>query len=414
MLRLIVLRNFTSLFFRFSGTLIQFLSGIMIARFSNNEITAYYFLILSSIWISVYALSIGFPNHIFIVTSESKDNSNQLDILKKYILFYSKLIAPIISFFLISIYCLSSIFDIDAQTYFLVFLSSFLLSINRFCCEVLKGSNNETIGILCDRTIFPLLIMLNIISLYLTESFSINSINYSFIISSILSLFLSYFISFKVLNKSGPTIEKLFFDKSHVGGQYIIELGEVLINRLPIIIFNFIFSNDTDLIAGFSICYTLVSISGTINFALYPYYGRIFIRELNSKNFKQAKKKLYESQLWTGCLYTIYFLILYFFGEKILGIYNSNFVQFYSYLFLYSSLMIINQLFGVSDYLMSVIRQDKSAILFKFASLTVLLLLSYISFNQKSVEIFIFAVFSSVFIKNLLSYSYYFKYAFKN
>ena len=164
MLRLIVLRNFTSLFFRFSGTLIQFLSGIMIARFSNNEITAYYFLILSSIWISVYALSIGFPNHIFIVTSESKDNSNQLDILKKYILFYSKLIAPIISFFLISIYCLSSIFDIDAQTYFLVFLSSFLLSINRFCCEVLKGSNNETIGILCDRTIFPLLIMLNIIS----------------------------------------------------------------------------------------------------------------------------------------------------------------------------------------------------------------------------------------------------------
>ena len=138
MLRLIVLRNFTSLFFRFSGTLIQFLSGIMIARFSNNEITAYYFLILSSIWISVYALSIGFPNHIFIVTSESKDNSNQLDILKKYILFYSKLIAPIISFFLISIYCLSSIFDIDAQTYFLVFLSSFLLSINRFCCEVLK------------------------------------------------------------------------------------------------------------------------------------------------------------------------------------------------------------------------------------------------------------------------------------
>ena len=102
------------------------------------------------------------------------------------------------------------------------------------------------------------------------------------------------------------------------------------------------------------------------------------------------------------------------FWEKILGIYNSNFVQFYSYLFLYSSLMIINQLFGVSDYLMSVIRQDKSAILFKFASLTVLLLLSYISFNQKSVEIFIFAVFSSVFIKNLLSYSYYFKYAFKN
>lgn len=110
----------------------------------------------------------------------------------------------------------------------------------------------------------------------------------------------------------------------------------------------------------------------------------------------------------------IYFLILYFFGEKILGIYNSSFVQFFNYLFLYSSLMIINQLFGVSDYLMSVIRQDKSAILFKFTSLIVLLLLSYISYSQKSVEIFIFAIFSSVFIKNLLSYSYYFKYAFKN
>ena len=414
MLRLKVLRNFISLFFRFSGTLIQFLCGIMIARFSNNEITAYYFLILSSVWISVYALSIGFPNHIFIVTSESKDNSNKFNILKKYILFYSKLIIPIISIFLISIYCLSFAFNIDTQTYFLVFLSSYLLSINRFCCEVLKGSNNETFGILFDRTIFPLLIMLNIIFLYLTDSFSINSINYSFLISSIFSFFMSFLISFKILNNSGPTLEKLFFDKSHVGGQYIIELGEVLINRLPIIIFNLIFSNDSNLIAGFSICFTLVSISGTINFALYPYYGRAFIRELNSQNFKQAKKKLYESQLWTGCLYMIYFLILYFFGEKILGIYNSSFVQFFNYLFLYSSLMIINQLFGVSDYLMSVIRQDKSAILFKFTSLIVLLLLSYISYSQKSVEIFIFAIFSSVFIKNLLSYSYYFKYAFKN
>ena len=206
MLRLKVLRNFISLFFRFSGTLIQFLCGIMIARFSNNEITAYYFLILSSVWISVYALSIGFPNHIFIVTSESKDNSNKFNILKKYILFYSKLITPIISIFLISVYCLSFVFNIDTQTYFLVFLSSYLLSINRFCCEVLKGSNNETFGILFDRTIFPLLIMLNIIFLYLTDSFSINSINYSFLISSIFSFFISFLISFKILNNSGTTL----------------------------------------------------------------------------------------------------------------------------------------------------------------------------------------------------------------
>ncbi len=405
-----MIRNFSSLVFRFSGTIIQFLTGILIARFSSNEITAYYFLILSTTWIAVYAISLGFPNHIFIVTSESEENSNHFDLLKKYIWAYIRLALPIILFILTWIY----FFNLNIQSSLFIALTSLLLSINRFCCEVMKGSGNEILGILFDRTIFPTTVMLNIILLNVYDSFSISSINSSFVISSSLSLLLSYFISANILNKSGSTINRLFIDKKHISGQYIIELGEVLINRLPIIIFNLIFYNNSNLIAGFSICFTLVSISGTINFALYPHFGRTFIRELNSQNFKKAKKKLYESQLWTGFLYFLYFLILYFFGKIILNVYNADFVQYYNYLALYSSLMIINQFFGVSDYLMSVIRKDKIAILFKFLSIVLLILFSYFAYNKESVEVFIFAIFISIFSKNLLSYIYYFKYVFKN
>ena len=228
-----MIRNFSSLVFRFSGTIIQFLTGILIARFSSNEITAYYFLILSTTWIAVYAISLGFPNHIFIVTSESEENSNHFDLLKKYIWAYIRLALPIILFILTWIY----FFNLNIQSSLFIALTSLLLSINRFCCEVMKGSGNEILGILFDRTIFPTMVMLNIILLNVYDSFSISSINSSFVISSSLSLLLSYFISANILNKAGSTINRLFIDKKHISGQYIIELGEVLINRLPIIIF---------------------------------------------------------------------------------------------------------------------------------------------------------------------------------
>ena len=120
----------------------------------------------------------------------------------------------------------------------------------------------------------------------------------------------------------------------------------MLINRLPIIILNFIF-NDVRLIAGLSICFTLVSISGTINFALYPFFGRNYIQKIKSQEQSQAKETIYKSQLWCGVLYILYFFVLFFFGELILNIYNKDFISFNNYLVFYSFLMIFNQFFGV-------------------------------------------------------------------
>ena len=173
---------------------------------------------------------------------------------------------------------------------------------------------------------------------------------------------------------------------------------------------NIIFATQSTLVAGISICFTLVSISGTINFALYPYFGREYIKSLKKRNIFSAKKMLIYSQLLSGSIYLLYFTLLFIFGEYILKIYNSEYVQYYNYLIFYSSLMIINQFFGISDYLISLIRKDSYAILLKILSLFVLLLFAFIANQFSSLHWFFLSIFFSVFVKNLFSYIFHLKY----
>ena len=114
-----MLNNFISLFVRFSGTIIQFISGILISRFSAADVTAYYFFLLSSVWITVYAVSLGFPNHIFIVTSESGNDGKHLNILRRYIFYFLKLMIPILSFLVIILLFYGYSKDISVNNYIL-------------------------------------------------------------------------------------------------------------------------------------------------------------------------------------------------------------------------------------------------------------------------------------------------------
>ena len=127
-----------------------------------------------------------------------------------------------------------------------------------------------------------------------------------------------------------------------------------------------------------------------------------------------AKEIIYKSQLWCGVLYILYFFVLFFFGELILNIYNKDFISFNNYLVFYSFFMIFNQFFGVSDYLMSLIRKDFFAIVFKLLSLVTLILFSTIAYIYQSVEIFLVSIVLSVLIKNILSYTFHLRYVFKN
>lgn len=408
-----MLNKLISLFVRFSGTIIQFISGILISRYSSADVTAYYFFLLSSVWITVYVISLGFPNHIFIVISESGNDGKHLNILRRYIFYFLKLMIPVVSFLVIILLFYGYSNDIRIDNYFLIFCTAFILSLNRFCSEALKGSNFLNLGLFFDRTSFPLFIMINIFYMNSTNSLSIDSISYSFIYSALFSLILSYFTSGRFLNYLSSEKFKIKLAKTHLGSQYIIELCEVLINRLPIIILNFIF-NDVRLIAGLSICFTLVSISGTINFALYPFFGRDYIQKIKSQEQAQAIETIYKSQLWCLGLYALYFFVIFFFGELILSIYNKDFVSFNNYLVFYSFFMIFNQFFGVSDYLMSLIRKDFFAIIFKFLSLMTLILFSALAYIYQSVEIFLISIVLSVFIKNVLAYVFHLKYVFKN
>jgi hypothetical protein len=400
-----MLTNFFSLFVRFSGTLLQFLTGIIIARFSESDITAYFFLLLSSVWIATYILSYGFPNHIFIITSESKHNTNFLVLLKKYIIYYFRIIIPVLCFIFLFSFFIDFVFNYQLTNLSIILSTAIILVMNRFCSEVFKGSNRINAGIFFDRTTFPLLVFISSIYIAYADSFSISSLNFAFIISSIISFIISYLSSIYFLNNGSNIIEKIGFDNQHLGSQYIIEIFEVLINRLPIIILNLIFV-DPNIIAGLSICYTLVSISGTINFALYPVFGRDYIKKINSRKFKEAKKTLYNSQVWSFGLYIIYFSLLYFFGISILEFYGKEFVSFYNYLVLYSFLMILNQFFGVSDYLMSLIRKDLYSIAFKCLSLGTLVIFAKIAYDHDSIEIFLLSIAMSAVVKSSLSYFY--------
>jgi len=404
-----MLSNLFSLFIRFFGTILQFLAGILIARFSDADITAYYFLLLSSVWITVYGLSLGFPNHIFIITSESSSDTNFLKLLKKYIYYYSRLLIPILSLIFLLFFLIQPIFLLDLKNFSTILITAAILVFNRFCSEIFKGSKSVNAGIFFDRTTFPFLIFLSTIYFSYFASFSINSINCAFLISSITSLIISCLSSVYFLNQGKENIKNIDFDNKHLVSQYILELGEVLINRLPIILLNIIFFEDSKLIAGLSICFTLISISGTINFALYPFFGKSFIKEIKNNQIREAKNILFSSQLWTGFLYLGYFTILYFFGESILSVYNSEFVIYNNYLLFYGALMIFSQFLGVSDYLMSLIRKDKLAIIFKLISLVGLLLLAYVSFKNNSVKIFLMAIFISNFLKNIISYIFHLK-----
>ena len=116
------------------------------------------------------------------------------------------------------------------------------------------------------------------------------------------------------------------------------------------------------------------------------------------------------SQLLSGFIYTFYFILLFILGEYILKVYNPDYVKYYPYLVFYSSIMIINQFFGISDYLMSLIRKDSYAILFKVASIIMLFLVAFIANRLDSVHWFLFAGFLSIFVKNLLSYIFHLKY----
>jgi len=402
-------RNLISIIIRFSGTVIQLLSGILISKFSTPEITAYYFLILSLVWIFIYGMSFGFPNHIFIRTSEHSESINFFSSLNQYIVSYSRLLVYVLPLVLILSYFLHWYYSINFSSTLFIFITALIMSNNRFCSESLKGVGHEIIGIFLDRTLFPLFILIQIIFLYFQENLTLQSINLFFLYGAFASFLSSYAVSFFFLNRHGIK-ENYKLDISHLSGQYLIELGEVLINRLPIVLLNIIFVTNSTLIAGISICFTLVSISGSINFALYPYFGREYIKRLKKRNMFSAKKMLIYSQLLSGTIYLLYFILLFIFGEYILKIYNSEYIQYYNYLIFYSSLMIINQFFGVSDYLISLIRKDSYAILLKILSLFILLLFAFIANQFSSVHWFFLSVFFSVFVKNLFSYIFHLKY----
>ena len=406
-----MIRNLGSLIIRFSGTVIQFISGILVSRFSpdNPEVTAYYFLIVSLIWICIYGISFGFPNHIFIRTSEHNNDINLFSSLNQYIQSYSKLLVYTLPLFVAAIFFVNHYYEIELYSIILIFIAAFFMANNRFCSESLKGYGLENIGIFLDRTFFPFLILIQIILLHKQENLTIENINLCFFFAACISFLTSYIFSFLYLKKNGIK-ENYKLDFKHLSGQYLIELGEVLSNRLPIILLNIIFVSNSNLIAGISICFTLVSISGTINFALYPYFGREYVRSLKRGNISLAKKTMIYSQLLSGFIYTFYFILLFILGEYILKVYNPDYVKYYPYLVFYSSIMIINQFFGISDYLMSLIRKDSYAILFKVASIIMLFLVAFIANRLDSVHWFLFAGFLSIFVKNLLSYIFHLKY----
>ena len=406
-----MIRNLGSLIIRFSGTAIQFISGILVSRFSpdNPEVTAYYFLIVSLIWICIYGISFGFPNHIFIRTSEHNDSINLFSSLNQYIQSYSRLLVYALPLVIAASFFLNHYYEIAFYSIVFIFIAAFFMANNRICSESLKGYGLENIGIFLDRTFFPLLVLIQIIILHKQENLTIENINLCFLFAASISFLISYIFSFLYLKKNGIK-ENYKLDFKHLSGQYLIELGEVLSNRLPIILLNIIFVSKSTLIAGISICFTLVSISGTINFALYPYFGRQYVRSLKKGNILLAKKTMIYSQLLSGFIYILYFILLFILGEYLLKVYNPDYVKYYPYLVFYSSLMIINQFFGVSDYLMSLIRKDSYAILFKTASIATLFLFAFIANRLDSVQWFLFAGFFSIFVKNLLSYIFHLKY----
>ena len=404
-----MIRNLGSVIIRFSGTAIQFISGILISRFSNPEVTAYYFLIVSLIWICIYGISFGFPNHIFIRTSEHNDDINLFSSLNQYIQSYSRLLVYALPLVITASFFLNYYYSIEFYSIIFIFIAAFLMANNRMCSESLKGYGIENMGIFLDRTSFPLLVLIQIILLYKQENLTIENINLCFLYAASISFLIAYICSFIYLKRNGIK-ENYKLDFTHLSGQYLIELGEVLSNRLPIILLNIIFVANSTLIAGISICFTLVSISGTINFALYPYFGRRYVKSLKRGDILLAKKTMIYSQLLSGSIYVLYFMLLFILGEYVLKVYNPDYVQYYPYLIFYSSIMIINQFFGVSDYLMSLIRKDSYAVLFKAVSIVMLLLVTFIADRLDSVQWFLFAGFFSIFVKNLLSYIFHLKY----
>ncbi len=337
---------------RFLATFLQFFIITLISKQNNSDLLAFYFLYVAVHQVGSYSLNFGFERIAFI--SISKNKSNLLKSLNEVFNRYVKSLLK--NFYILILLLIANIylFDIEIFQYFLITICCLLFSINLIVGQSIVASNSPNSGIFFVR-VFYLMIISLILSYYHFFELNISKsiIIYSFLLSTILSLSVSYLYiktNFNSKNKLKPnTTIEVSYD------QYKIQLSNIIFQRLPIFLLN-IFFIDKIAIAAFSLIHSFATIRGTIvdilGSQLIPNFLNMYENKMKPKILKKYFKKM---QLYTLLINTIYGLLILLFGKQILNFFNSDFLDFFSVLTIYIFGNIILSFFGLSIFLNSTI-----------------------------------------------------------
>lgn len=397
-----MLNRINTFIIRFLATFLQFLLVALISKQNNNEMLAFFFLFLAFHQVGSYALNFGFERIAFI--SISKNSNNIIDFLHQIFNKYFKILINhsyvTVLLLIASIY----FFDISFLDNIIMIICCLLFSFNLINSQSIIASNYPNIGIFFARVFYLIIItLIFVLCNYLGFEISKKTIIYSFLFSTIISLFFSFLViklrfSKKVKSHSNIEVE-LSFD------QYRIQILNIIFGRLPIFLLNILFF-DKILIAAFSLIHSITTIRGTIIDVLSSQFIPRFLKMYNDKfdslvilNFVKKIQK------YTFFLNFIYGIFILFFGNQILSYFNIDFLIYRDILFFWICGNIVLSFFGLSIFINSTI-SIKNTLHLKFIVISIFLMivLAYILIPYFGIYGLFMAVLSSQILLSFLSY----------
>lgn len=364
-------RAFFALFYRGIGVLLQFFVNIAVGQLFGAKGMGIYH--IYSTWMVMLAemASLGLPVYTMRKISIYRNEQNYQYIqrvLNQHLLLgmFSCLIAVIP--FILSSHELSSFFlNSIKNTYVLNYavIAAFLFLSIRIISEALKAIGLTNPGILCESSLLPFGILLNIAVFYYFSSIpSTETLLLIHISNLIFVLVILYYIWTKQIRKN---IKQSIVPSVQIKNPYIVNRSMLFIwctmiiniwfTHLPVFVLPRISSSEE--IGLFGIAFRLVMLSTTILVSLSALFGPRFVNSFKNNNFKSLKQEVHHSQWYSLAAYLPFFVVFIVFPEKILSLFGEEFIHAHKILMILAIAQLINSATGLVGYFLIMIQHEK-------------------------------------------------------